>query len=142
MHFCITIALVPVYCNFNLSLVSGSVVDSTALAEALREGKIWGAGLDVIDGGMFSVVGFSIHLVDHTFESLEPNILADHPLVREPRLVPTKYLFALAKSCRSAVVLPHIGSATIQTRLDMALLTAQNLVAGIKGEGMPSEANI
>ncbi|KAG8687604.1 hypothetical protein FRC09_013397 [Ceratobasidium sp. 395] len=84
----------------------GSVVDSDALAKALREGKIWGAGLDVVDG--------------------EPNIPADHPLVKEPR----------------AVVLPHIGSATVQTRLAMASLAAENLVMGIKGEAMPSEARL
>ncbi|KAG8794614.1 Transcriptional regulatory protein sin3 [Ceratobasidium sp. 428] len=84
----------------------GSVVDSDALAEALREGKIWGAGLDVVDG--------------------EPNVPADHPLVKEPR----------------AVVLPHVGSATVQTRLAMASLAAENLIAGIKGEDMPSEAKL
>ncbi|QRW23507.1 D-isomer specific 2-hydroxyacid dehydrogenase, NAD binding domain [Rhizoctonia solani] len=82
----------------------GSVVDSNALAEALKEGHIWGAGLDVVDG--------------------EPNIPADHALVKEPR----------------AVVLPHIGSATVQTRLDMAQLAVSNLIAGIRGERMPSEA--
>jgi glyoxylate/hydroxypyruvate reductase len=43
----------------------GTVVDSDALAKALREGWIWGAGLDVVAG--------------------EPNVLADHPLVKEPR---------------------------------------------------------
>ncbi|CAE6449048.1 hypothetical protein RSOLAG1IB_09603 [Rhizoctonia solani AG-1 IB] len=82
----------------------GSVVDSDALAEALKEGDIWGAGLDVVDG--------------------EPNVPADHVLVKEPR----------------AVVLPHIGSATVQTRLDMAQLAVNNLIAGIRGEHMPSEA--
>jgi glyoxylate/hydroxypyruvate reductase len=45
----------------------GSVVDSDALAKALREGWIWGAGLDVVEG--------------------EPQVPADHPLVKEPRLV-------------------------------------------------------
>lgn len=45
----------------------GSVVDSDALAKALREGWIWGAGLDVVAG--------------------EPKIPADHPLVQEPRYV-------------------------------------------------------
>ena len=43
----------------------GTLVDSDALVKALREGWIWGAGLDVIEG--------------------EPKIGADHPLVKEPR---------------------------------------------------------
>lgn len=43
----------------------GSLVDSDALAKALREGWIWGAGLDVVEG--------------------EPGVSADHPLVKEPR---------------------------------------------------------
>ncbi|KAF8899814.1 D-isomer specific 2-hydroxyacid dehydrogenase [Gymnopilus junonius] len=43
----------------------GTLVDSDALATALREGWIWGAGLDVVAG--------------------EPKIAADHPLVKEPK---------------------------------------------------------
>ncbi len=43
----------------------GTLVDSEALAKALREGWIWGAGVDVVEG--------------------EPNVGADHPLVKEPR---------------------------------------------------------
>ena len=46
----------------------GTLVDSDALAKALREGWIWGAGLDVVEG--------------------EPNVPTDHPLVKEPRSVP------------------------------------------------------
>ncbi|CAE6514733.1 unnamed protein product [Rhizoctonia solani] len=94
-----------VLANFGMG-AGCSVVDSNALAEALKEGRIWGAGLDVVDG--------------------EPNIPADHVLVKEPR----------------AVVLPHVGSATVQTRLDMAQLTANNLIAGIRGKQMPSEATL
>ena len=45
----------------------GTIVDSDALAQALREEWIWGAGLDVVEG--------------------EPQIGADHPLVQEPRYV-------------------------------------------------------
>jgi glyoxylate/hydroxypyruvate reductase len=48
----------------------GSVVDSDALARALREGWIWGAGVDVIEG--------------------EPQITADHPLVKEPKYDPSE----------------------------------------------------
>ena len=43
----------------------GSLVDSNALAKALRQGWIWGAGLDVVEG--------------------EPDISGDHPLVKEPK---------------------------------------------------------
>lgn len=45
----------------------GALVDSDALAKACKEGWIWGAGIDVVEG--------------------EPNIPVDHPLVREPRSV-------------------------------------------------------
>ena len=48
----------------------GSVVDSDALARALREGWIWGAGVDVVEG--------------------EPQIVADHPLVKEPKYDPSE----------------------------------------------------
>lgn len=43
----------------------GTLVDSNALAKALREHWIWGAGVDVVEG--------------------EPNVGTDHPLVKEPR---------------------------------------------------------
>lgn len=45
----------------------GSVVDSDALALALQEGWIWGAGLDVVEG--------------------EPDIRPGHPLLAQPRYV-------------------------------------------------------
>jgi len=45
----------------------GSLVDSNALAMALGQGWIWGAGLDVVED--------------------EPNVSADHPLVQEPKCV-------------------------------------------------------
>ena len=43
----------------------GGLVDSEALAKALKEGRIFGAGLDVLEG--------------------EPHITKDHPLIQEPR---------------------------------------------------------
>ncbi|KAJ7634459.1 hypothetical protein FB45DRAFT_908957 [Roridomyces roridus] len=81
----------------------GTVVDADALATALREKWIWGAGIDVLEG--------------------EPRISADHPLVKEPR----------------CVIVPHIGSATFQTRMDMATRAIDNLVAGVLGGNMPAE---
>ncbi|KAJ3748084.1 hypothetical protein DFH05DRAFT_1391537 [Lentinula detonsa] len=84
----------------------GTVVDSDALAKALREKWIWGAGIDVVEG--------------------EPNIWKDHPLVREPR-------------CN---ILPHIGSASFETRLAMATLAVENCLAGIVGQNMPAELDV
>ncbi|KAK0452098.1 uncharacterized protein EV420DRAFT_691761 [Desarmillaria tabescens] len=84
----------------------GTLVDSDALAKALKEGWIWGAGLDVVEG--------------------EPNITLDHPLVKEPR----------------CVILPHIGSASIETRIDMATLAVNNLLAGVFGEEMPAQLKV
>ncbi|ETW75756.1 hypothetical protein HETIRDRAFT_422416 [Heterobasidion irregulare TC 32-1] len=84
----------------------GTLIDSDALVKALREGWIWGAGLDVVEG--------------------EPKIGADHPLVKEPR----------------CIVVPHIGSATFETRLGMATLAVKNLLAGISGAAMPAELSL
>ncbi|OBZ77372.1 Glyoxylate reductase/hydroxypyruvate reductase [Grifola frondosa] len=84
----------------------GTLVDSDALTKALREGWLWGAGLDVVEG--------------------EPNVTADHPLVKEPR----------------CIVLPHIGSATTETRIGMATLAVNNLLGGVLGQTMPAELDI
>lgn len=83
----------------------GTLVDSDALAKALGEGWIWGAGLDVVEG--------------------EPNVTKDHPLQKHPR----------------CVILPHIGSATFETRLGMATLAVNNLLGGVFGDAMPAELN-
>jgi len=42
----------------------------------------------------------------------------------------------------NCVLIPHIGSATIQTRTRMATLTAENIIAGIQDEKMPSELDL
>lgn len=42
------------------------------------------------------------------------------------------------------VVLPHIGSATIETRDEMARITAKNIIAVLEGtpENMPAQLNL
>ncbi|MBO8163606.1 MAG: D-glycerate dehydrogenase [Brevibacillus sp.] len=82
----------------------GTNVDEQALYQALKEKRIWAAGLDV-------------------FEQ-EP-IGADHPLL----------------TLDNVVVLPHIGSASIATRTKMAVIAAQNALAGIKGEPLLHTVN-
>lgn len=44
-------------------------------------------------------------------------------------------------SLDNCVVLPHIGSASMATRTKMALMAADNLIAGLKGEMPPNPVN-
>ena len=79
-----------------INIARGPIVDEAALIEALQNGTIRGAGLDVYEK--------------------EP--LSDSPL------------FKLS----NAVTLPHIGSATTETRQAMADLAYTNLRAALLGE--------
>lgn len=87
-----------------INTARGPVVDQDALVEALREGVIAGAGLDVTDP-----------------EPIDPN----HPLVH----------------MENVIVVPHIGSASINARNKMATLAANNLLAGVRGERLPHLVN-
>jgi lactate dehydrogenase-like 2-hydroxyacid dehydrogenase len=78
----------------------GSVVDEAALAEALRNGQIAAAGLDVFEA--------------------EP--------VVHPGLL----------SCENAVLLPHLGSATLETRTAMGMQAVENIAAFIAGRDPPN----
>jgi glyoxylate reductase len=85
-----------------INTTRGPVVDPAALYEALKNGIIAGAALDVTDP--------------------EP-MRADNPLLTLP----------------NALIVPHVGSATIKTRNKMATMAADNLVAGVKGEALPNQ---
>ena len=54
---------------------------------------------------------------------------------REPELCP-----GLA-DLENAVLLPHLGSATVETRTRMALMAAENLLAGLRGDPPPNCLN-
>jgi lactate dehydrogenase-like 2-hydroxyacid dehydrogenase len=82
----------------------GPVVDSMALYEALRDGVIFAAGLDVTDP--------------------EP-LPSDHPLL----------------TLENCLVVPHIASASPVTRGLMASMAAANLLAGVRGERLPTPVN-
>jgi glyoxylate reductase len=45
-------------------------------------------------------------------------------------------------SLPNVTVLPHIGSATIATRTKMAVMAAQNLIAGLAGEELPFQVKL
>jgi len=51
---------------------------------------------------------------------------SDHPLLEH---APEKLTIA-----------PHIGSASVETRTEMAVMTAENITAGLRGESMPDSA--
>ena len=74
-----------------INVSRGSVVDETALIDALSSGRIMGAGLDVFED--------------------------------EPRVPPE------LSAMPNLVLLPHIGSASVQTRHAMGQLVADNLIA-------------
>jgi lactate dehydrogenase-like 2-hydroxyacid dehydrogenase len=82
----------------------GPVVDHKALFEALRDGVIAGAGLDVTDPEPISV---------------------DDPLL----------------TLENCLVVPHIASASRATRSKMAAMAAANLIAGVRGERLPTPVN-
>ena len=87
-----------------INTVRGPLVDQKALAEALRNGTIFAAGLDVTD----------------------------------PEPLPMDHELFQLKNC---VIAPHIASATIQTRNEMARICAENLIAGVTGQKLTAIVN-
>jgi glyoxylate reductase len=86
-----------------INTARGPIVDEAALAAALKEGRIAGAGLDVYEK--------------------EPEVHPD--LIDLPNVL----------------LLPHVGSATYETRLAMANLACENLIKALRGERPPHPAN-
>ncbi|MEX0785772.1 MAG: D-glycerate dehydrogenase [Dehalococcoidia bacterium] len=87
-----------------INTARGPVVDQAALVEALEEGRIAGAALDVLER--------------------EPPA-ADEPILQLPNVI----------------VLPHVGSATRETRRAMLDLAIDNLLAALRGERPPCVVN-
>ncbi len=78
----------------------GPIVDQDALAQALKNGTIGGAALDVTD----------------------------------PEPLPAENELFTLKNC---LIVPHIGSATWNTRRRMAERACENLLAGLEGKQLP-----
>jgi glyoxylate reductase len=87
-----------------INTARGPVVDEAALAEAVKDGRIRGAALDVFE---------------------------EEPMVH-PELIKLK---------ENVILTPHIGSASIDTRLRMAKMAALNMVEGLKGNRPPNLIN-
>ena len=68
--------------------------------------------------------------------ALQSGVIAAAGLdVTTPEPLPTDHPLFRLPNC---VVLPHIGSASIATRNRMALMAAENLIAGVRGEALPN----
>ena len=83
-----------------INTARGPVVDEEALATALQQGKIAGAGLDVFE---------------------------KEPTVHQALI-----------GLDNAVLIPHLGSATVETRTAMANLAATNALAVLSGKTAPN----
>jgi glyoxylate reductase len=88
---------------FLINTSRGPVVDEAALVEALRSGRIAGAGLDVYENEPKTAEGLA--------------------------------------GLGNVTLLPHLGSATVETRDRMAVLAAENVVASLDGRMPPSPVN-
>jgi len=87
-----------------INTARGLIHHETDLIEALKNGVIWGAGLDVTNP--------------------EP-MLPDNPLLQ----------------MENVTVVPHIGSATIEARNEMARLAALNIIEFYNGKGVLNIVN-
>lgn len=87
-----------------INTARGAIHDEEDLINALQNGTIWGAGLDVTN---------------------------PEPMKKENALL----------IMPNAAVLPHIGSATIETRDEMAKMATENIIAGLSGKRLPFPVN-
>jgi glyoxylate reductase len=58
--------------------------------------------------------------------------------VTEPEPIPVDHPLLKLDNC---LIIPHLGSASVGTRIAMAELAAENLIAGLEGRRMPACAN-
>jgi len=93
-----TLSLMPEHA-YLINTARGDVVHEAALASALKERQIAGAGLDVYE--------------------FEPSVTAE------------------LMELENVVLVPHLGSATIETRTNMGLRALRNVDAFMAGEALP-----
>ena len=126
-------ALGAQYCSLDELLPQADFVVLTVPLTAQTRGLIGARELDLMQETAILVNTARGGVVDHPalVEALEKKSIAGAGLdVTEPEPLPRDHpLLAM----ENVVIMPHLGSATRQTRLAMAQLTADNLMAGLEG---------
>lgn len=101
-----------------VNVARGGIVCQNALVEALSSRSIFAAGLDVM--------------------TPEP-LPREHPLMnlKNCGMFKMEYsLYLIKNPFNNLVIVPHLGAATTQTRIDMTTITSHNVLRGLVGEPM------
>lgn len=103
-----------------VNVARGALVDQTALYNALKNGKIFAAGLDVM--------------------TPEP-LPSDDPLLTLPNCGEYSikfYILQIKNMIFFLVIIPHLGTQTVQTTNHMCMVAAQNVANALKNEPLIS----
>ncbi len=106
--------------SYLINTARGAVVETAALVEALKDGTLAGAGLDVLEeeGEMNEQEELALLRVPHPSEAQLKTVLADRYLIDHPRVIVT----------------PHIAFNTDEAVRRITDTTVENLRAAARGE--------
>lgn len=97
-------------------------------ADALRMMKRTAILINTTRGGTVDQAALVTALRDGTIAGAALDVTDPEPLPADDPIL----------ALPNALIVPHIGSATIATRCKMALMAADNLIAGVRGEPLPN----
>ena len=99
--------------SYLINTARGNIVDTKALVAALEEGRLAGAGLDVLEGEHELHEEASLLAARTTDTALWETLAADHALIDMPNVIVT----------------PHIAFNTIEAKREITQITAENICA-------------
>jgi D-lactate dehydrogenase len=103
--------------SYLINTARGEIVDTKALVQSLREGRLAGAGLDVLEGEHALREEAELLVQGATDPSLWETLLADHALIDMPNVIVT----------------PHIAFNTIEAKREITQTTVDNMKAFAAG---------
>jgi len=101
-----------------INTARGEVVDTKALVQALKEGRIKGAGLDVLEGERSMKEEAELLAADVHDHALWQTLVASHALI----------------DMHNVIVTPHIAFNTKEAKREITDITLANIVGFVKGE--------